>query len=80
MMESGTENLFKAVSNFLSEDKKRAASVWKIQDQNNRWFFRLMMEEIDENGKEQVKFQDFTENSIYYVEDAAENYVMYIKN
>lgn len=79
-MESGTENKFKPISTYQSDDKKRAASIWEVEDQRGQKGFRLFMEEIHPDGKDSVKSEDFFENSIYYVEDAAENYVMYIKN
>lgn len=63
------------ISKFWSDDKNREAEVYRS---NKGVYYVKMYENKLSNGMTLVDTREFPNNSLYYVEDAAENYVMYI--
>lgn len=63
------------INTFWSQDKLRKAEVYK----NKEGVYCVnMFENIIPDGMTLVDTKEFPNKSLYYVEDSAENYVMYI--
>lgn len=63
------------ITKFWSEDKNREVEIYQSEE---GVYCVKMFENITPAGMTLVDTKEFPNKSLYYVEDAAENYVMYI--